>query len=122
MNRSQSFIESSVLVAFLIAVVCFMNPFGFLMTSTVHMMILGVIVACYLLFLLFIWRERVSDEREQLHQYLAARAAFVAGGAVLLVALVVQTFAHTLDPWIPVSLASMVLAKHVARWYACRIH
>jgi hypothetical protein len=49
---------------------------------------------------------------------LAGRIAFLAGSAILLLGIVVQTYFHALDPWLVAALAAMVIAKMVGNAYA----
>ena len=68
----------------------------------------------------FVMYERSSDEREMLHKMHAGRVAYLSGIAVLTAALVVQGFAHTIDPWVSVALGVMVISKLIARFYSER--
>jgi hypothetical protein len=65
----------------------------------------------------FVMFEATGDERELLHRMHAGRAAYLAGLAVLTLALVVQGLSHTIDPWILGALGAMVVSKIVARAY-----
>jgi hypothetical protein len=47
----------------------------------------------------------------------AGRTAYLSGIAVLLLALIVQGFAHAIDPWIMLALGVMVVAKLGARLF-----
>ena len=66
----------------------------------------------------FVMYERWSEEREVFHKMHAGRVAYLSGIAVLTVALVVQGFAHAIDPWISAALGAMVISKLVARFYS----
>lgn len=68
----------------------------------------------------FVMYERSHDEREALHKMHAGRVAYLSGIAVLTVALIVQGFAHDIDPWISIALGVMVISKLVARFYSER--
>lgn len=68
----------------------------------------------------FVMYERAHDEREMTHKMHSGRVAYLSGLAVLTIALVVQGFAHSIDPWIPTALGVMVVSKLVARLYAER--
>lgn len=110
-------VVASLLVVFL---VWFANPLGFWMTDAFHMTLLGLVVTLFAVFAMFLWKERSADEREQLVLFIATRFAYVAGGVALLVGIVVQAFSHTIDPWMPFVLTSMVLAKILGRRFAER--
>lgn len=117
---SRIFSETFVAVALVVVLVWFVNPFHFWMTDAFHMSLLGVIVALFAVFAMFLWREDVADEREEMHRSIATRFAYAAGGGVLLVGIVVQALSHAVDPWMPLALVGMVLAKIAGRWYAER--
>jgi|JI9StandDraft_1071089.scaffolds.fasta_scaffold160404_3 nicotinamide riboside transporter PnuC len=100
-----------------VAVILKLNPFSFWMPDMAQMIVLVVIVLSTALFGLFLWRENSKDERDVVHRLLAARLAYYTGGAVLLVASVVQASTTGIDPWILITLLAMVLAKALGRIY-----
>ena len=112
--------EKIVTIVLLILLVCFINPFDFLMTDAVHMTLLGGIVALFAAFAVLLWKERVADEREQLHRFIATRFAYIASATLLLLGTIIQAFSHDIDPWIPSILAGMVFAKIAGRFFARR--
>lgn len=114
--------EKIVTVLLVVFLIWFVNPFDFWMTGAMHMTLLGLIVALFAIFAMFLWRESIVDEREQLHRFIATRFAYTAGGGLLLLGILVQALAHRIDPWMPLVLTGMVLAKIVGRWYAQRRH
>lgn len=114
------FSEKVVASILVILLICFVNPFNVWMTDALHMTILGGIVAVFAAFAVLLWKERAVDEREQLHRFIAARFAYIAGATLLLFGTVIQAFSHKIDPWIPSILASMVFAKIAGRFFARR--
>lgn len=114
------FSETFVAVALIVILVSFINPFDFWMTDMFHMTLLGLAVALFAMFAMFLWRESVEDERERLHRFIAARFAYVVAGVILLFGTVMQALEHAIDPWLPTALAGMVIAKILGRWYASR--
>jgi len=106
--------------ALLLAVAAFFlaNPYGFWMPEMTHMVVLAVAVAIFGAFSVFVLMERAGDERENEHRHSAGRAAFLAGGAVLIIGIIIQTLSHTLDPWLVWALLAMVAAKSIARVYS----
>jgi hypothetical protein len=88
------------------------------MTEAVHMTMLGMIVALFAIFAMFLWKEAPGDERDQLHRFIAARFAYTTAGALLLLGTIIQAFAHQIDPWLPFVLGAMVFAKIIGRSYA----
>lgn len=117
---SQLFSETVVTVALLIVLMWFINPFDFLMTDAFHMTLLGLAVAFFAIFAMFLWKENAEDERERLHRFIGARFAYVVAGSLLLIGTVVQALSHDVDLWLPATLAAMVFAKIAGRWYARR--
>lgn len=115
---NQLFSETVVALVLSVLLVCFINPFDWWMTDAVHMTLLGLVAAFFAIFAMLVWKETVSDEREQLHRFIAARLAYTVGGMILLVGTVLQALAHAIDPWLPAALAGMVLAKILGRFYA----
>jgi hypothetical protein len=65
----------------------------------------------------FVITERADDEREHLHRLEAGRVGYGAGLSVLILALVVQGFAHHIDLWISATIAVMLLSKFGIRVY-----
>jgi len=108
-------VVASVLLFFLL---WFINPFDFWMTDALHMTLLGLVVALFAIFAMFLWKEGAEDERAVLHRFMAARLAYTLAGAMLLVGTVSQALDHNIDPWLPATLALMVCAKIVGRLYA----
>lgn len=112
------FSETAVASLLVVLLFWFANPFGFWMTDALHMTLLGVIATLFAVFAMFLWKEAVADEREQLIRFIATRFAYTAGGALLLIGTIVQALSHRIDPWLPLVLTGMVLAKILGRWYA----
>lgn len=109
-------------VLFIIAAICLLNPFDFWMPDMTHMAFLAGAVVLFGIFSVFVLMEQPGDEREDQHRYSAGRAAFLAGGAILIIGIVVQALAHTLDPWLVWALLGMVVAKSAARLYSTYYH
>ncbi len=78
------------------------------------MTMLGLFTVALLGYSAFVFRENPADEREHELSLVASKYAYLVGSVVLCVGIVVQTLDHTLDPWLPVVLASMVIAKSLA--------
>ncbi|MEK7556873.1 MAG: hypothetical protein AAB538_02765 [Patescibacteria group bacterium] len=115
--KNDDFKELIVGVVLIVLLVFHLNPFGFYMPSAAAMLLLCGIVVLVLIWLSFIWKEKPQDERENLHRLLAGRVAFLVGAGILLLGIAVQGLQHNLDPWLPVALGGMVIAKLAARAY-----
>ena len=94
------------------------DPFMVWMPMGAQMVVLLTASALACLFAGFVMYERASDEREALHTMHAGRYAYLAGIAVLTLALIIQGLAHDIDPWISAALGAMVVSKLVVRLYS----
>ena len=75
------------------------------------MVVVGLVVF-FALFAGYMWRERARDEREELHKLAAGRVGYIAGGSVLTIGIAYQTFfIHSVDVWLVIALAVMVIGK-----------
>lgn len=110
-NKIPINIDLVLIVLFVSSMLAFVNPFDFFMPSTLQMVLLGVVGAVIGAILIFLWQERPQDEREEAHLLMASRVSFFAVAFFLLLALVVQTFQHQLDIWIPISLTVLIVSK-----------
>lgn len=81
------------------------------------MMIFGLVIL-FCIFASFIWKENARDERENLHKMIAGRIAFLAGSAVLVIGIVLQSLSHQLDVWLVITLVVMILAKAAGLIYS----
>ena len=78
------------------------------------MMVMGMLVAMLVffgVFASFILREKVIDERDGVHRTLAGRNAFLVGSLIVVAGILVQGYAHTVDPWLIVALVGMIIVK-----------
>ncbi len=118
-NLLQEIVVSIVLIVLL---VLFLNPFEFWMPPILLMMMVLGFVVVFSVFASFIWRENARDEREGLHKMMAGRIAFLAGTAILVIAIIVQSFRHELDFWLVLTLGIMILAKIIGLFYGRTKH
>src|SRR3989344_88728 len=112
--KSNSLAEMGSLAAFALIAFFLVNPFHVWMPSEAHMALLAAAVATFGAFAVFVLREHAGDEREDRHRSFAGRVAFLSGSAVLLLGIVLQSIAHTLDPWLVTALLVMLLGKTLA--------
>jgi|SRR3989344_3828528 len=95
----------------LILLVAVANPFEIWMPDMTSMLLLLGLALLMAAFVAFVLREHGADEREEYHKLLADRYAFLAGAAVLILAIIRQEVLHSLDRWLILALGVMVLAK-----------
>ncbi|MDP4011876.1 MAG: hypothetical protein Q8P72_06670 [Candidatus Roizmanbacteria bacterium] len=87
------------------------------MPTPLHMMILVIFIIAFVLFGTFLCKEKVADERENLHRFIVGRYAFLTITTVLVVGIIVQTLSHTLDMWMVFALVVGILAKVIGSIY-----
>lgn len=93
------------------------DPFMVLMPSMAQMIALLVVSVLLILWAGLLMHEKAEDERESHHRMLADRNAYLCGVIVLTTALVIQGIGHSIDSWIPLALAGMIVVKTASRWY-----
>jgi len=111
-------LQIGVALVLVVLLVLLLDPFMLLMPPPVAMLCIVLASALVVLFAGFVLKEQVRDEREAMHRLQSGRAGYLAGLAVLTLALIVQGFAHHVDPWIAGALAVMIVGKIVARMRA----
>ena len=82
------------------------------------MMLSALLVVVFAFFASFVWREHAGDERESMHRMFAGRVGFLAGCAMLVAGIVFQSFSHTTDPLLVITLGIMIFAKIGALIYS----
>ncbi len=112
--------EVSVASSLILLSVLLVNPFHLWMPDIFIMCVLFVVLILFVLFASFILREKIVDERDDQHRTLAGRNAFLAGSAVLIIAIVVQEYMESLDPWLVFILVVMLLTKIGTRMWSDR--
>lgn len=112
-NTSKKEIIVTIVLAVLVLVL--LNPFHIFMSSMLHMLVLGLLVAIVGIFAGLILNEKVLDEREKDHKDKAGRIGYTAGLCVVTVGVIVQTFQEMNDPWLLIVLLVMVLSKIISR-------
>jgi len=115
MNKNYLHIIVASVLAFFLLALADLIPFWMpMMGEMLALLFVTVLILVWMGFILF---EHASDEREAVLKYQSGRMAYLAGLVMLLAALIVQGFAHSIDPWVPVTLAVMVVVKQVTRMY-----
>jgi len=103
------------LITFCLLAIADLLPFWMPMMGELYAL---VVVTIFLLgWAGFVVSERAVDEREVYLAMQSGRFAYVAGFLTLVVALVVQGLNHAIDPWVPITLAVMVVVKLLGRIY-----
>lgn len=115
MNKNYSHILVAGVLAFFLLTLADLVPFWMPMMG--EMVALLVVSVLMLIWAGFVMKEVAHDEREVLLKMKSGRVAYLSGLGVLMLALIVQGFEHSIDPWIAIALAVMVLTKLFARLY-----
>lgn len=110
-------IEITFSLILLLLLVLLLNPFDFWMPDSMHMAILVGLVVAFAIFAIFVYREKAHDEREVLHRFIAGRFAYLVGTTVLVIGIVVEALNHSINIWLILTLAIMILAKLVGIFY-----
>ncbi len=113
-NNTPQFILAGVLVVLLFLL---SDPVMLWMPPEAVSIVLLALAVLMTLWAGFVMKETRGDEREVYHRMNAGRIAYLAGLAVLMIALVVQGLGGAVDIWIAITLAVMVLSKLGARLY-----
>lgn len=118
MTRHTFFGELLISGALLAILGLFLLPTNLIMPTTVNTMLAVGLMTLFLIFASFIWKEKALDERDETHRLVAGRVSFLVGASVLVVAILLQSLSHDIDPWLVIALISMVASKVVARIYS----
>ena len=108
------FIGELILSAVLICLLLFfLKPVLVFLPLPMHPFMIPLLVILFIIFAGMLWKERPSDEREQLHTFIASRFAYFASVAIL-----ISRNYHTtpyaqgaIDPWLIIAICVMLLAK-----------
>lgn len=103
--------ETLVAAALIVIAIVLLNPFDFWMPNMLMASVLMVTLIIFALFASFILREKSVDEREDQHRSLAGRNAFLVGAGLLTLGIMVQGYAHQVDPWLVMVLIAMIVVK-----------
>lgn len=112
-----NFLHIGIPVLTVASLILLVDPFMYLMPPMAGMVALVSATVLLVVWSGFVMYESAADEREVQHRMYAGRAAYLAGIAVLTVALLVQGLANSIDPWVAGALGTMVIVKMVARLF-----
>lgn len=116
-NKIIHFLSGEILVSGIVLLILILFVTGIQRSTpdSIHMSLLFFFIMIFLIFCTFLYREKSADEREYLHKLEAGRIAYLAGSFVLVIGICVQSFFHSVDPWLVGTLGVMILAKIVSR-------
>lgn len=110
------------LIGILITLAVIANPMHILMPNNFETLAIILLIVFFLAFISLIWREKVLDERDEIHRLKAGRISFIVGSALLIIGITVQINAGSIDPWLLIALSGMVLSKIVSRIFSDKNH
>jgi prepilin signal peptidase PulO-like enzyme (type II secretory pathway) len=116
--KEKIFNEISFSVILIILALLFLDPFMLWMPGSMVYALVGGFLVVFAILAGFIWKEKILDERDELHRMFAGRIGYLAGAAVLVLGLVWQSIFSHPDPWIIGALLGMVLGKLIALFYS----
>ena len=105
-------------VSLLACLVALTDPFMLLMPTMMQMAALLIASALLTVWVGILMREKSEDERQAHNRMFADRNAYIIGTGILTIVLVVQGFEHSIESWVPLTIAAMIATKAVSRWYA----
>jgi cobalamin synthase len=115
MKKYKQLLDVILLFGLTIIALLAIAPKTFVMPTSLQMLILALVLGLIATFLVFLWREQPADEREMQNQALASRLAYIVGSLVLIAALIIQSFSHSIDPAIPIALLAMIATKIITQ-------
>ena len=115
MKKYKTVLDIVLLASLAVMSILAITPKTFVMPTGVQMVFLAAVLGLIASFLVLLWREQPNDEREAHNQAIASRAAYIIGAAVLIVAMLVQSIPHKLDPAIPLALLVMIATKLIVQ-------
>lgn len=113
--KNKTLKEVIVPLALIVLAVLLLNPFHFWMPDVMIVCILAIALVLFGVFASFILGEKVLDERDNVHRALSGRNSFLAGSAVLMLAIGIQEYNEVLDPWLVIVLIVMIITKIATR-------
>jgi predicted ABC-type exoprotein transport system permease subunit len=116
--KNKFFGEIIISVVLILLLVLSLNPFHFFMPSVLQMTLLCILVLVFGVFTVFVWKEKVQDERESMHRLFAGRVAFLSGTIILVIGIVAEHLQLQKNPWLEVALVGMVLSKLIGLVYS----
>lgn len=97
-----------------------LNPFHFWMPDMLHMAVLAGLLVLFGAFAAFVLREQATDEREVWMRMLSSRIGYLAGVAVLVVAIAIEGVQGSVDPWLVAALVVTLIGKFATYFYLDR--
>ena len=114
---------SEILIAALLIVFAglFINPYW--MPRGLVSTLLIVFTGLFISFVIFIWREKRGDERENYLRNIAGRIGYLMSALVLVIGIIYEILAHQMvNKWLITALIVMIVAKTLGFMWAKRTY
>lgn len=118
--KNNTLTEIIVPLSLVVLAVLLLNPFHFWMPDMMVMGTIATLLVLFGIFASFILKEKVFDERDDRNRSLAGRNAFLAGSSVSILAIVIQGYSHSIDPWLVIVFIVMIIVKIATRIWSDR--
>jgi len=119
MNFKTFWQEAFLSLTLVIVTVFFLPPLQtWWMMSPFMPTILFLLALVFILFSIFVWKERAFDERDLAHRNFASRLGYLAGSTVLVIGIIYETTQHRFEPWLVLTLLVMIGVKVATRVYS----
>lgn len=115
MKKYKSLFDIVLLASLTVMAALTIAPKTLVMPTSLQMLLLATVLGLVASFLVLFWREQPDDEREVYNQALASRLAYVVGATVLIIAMLIESLHHQLDPAIPITLLAMIITKIIVQ-------
>ena len=111
MRKYKTALDFTLILSLSVVCALALAPKALVMPNSAQMLILTILLGFIATFLVLLWRENPHDERETVNQSSASRAAYIVGAVVLIIALIIQSLKHEIDPAVPLALLAMISTK-----------
>jgi len=117
MKNNSLFKDTAYSFLLVILTLSLLNPFKFWMPSMMTKFIIASVLIAFFFFSVFVWKEKIHDEREASHAMLAGRIAFLSGTFILIVGIIYENFSGEINPILVSALTVMALSKILTLGY-----
>ncbi|MEK7531540.1 MAG: hypothetical protein AAB545_01245 [Patescibacteria group bacterium] len=111
-------IELFLSLAIILLSLLLLNPLHLWMPSGSDMGVVVALLIVFAAFVIFIFKEKPSDERELAHRNTSGRVAFLAGAGVLVIGIAIEGLHHSVNSWLIYSLIAMVIGKIIGLYWS----
>lgn len=112
MNKALK-LETLFSFSIIVLAVVLANPFNLWMPTTLHMMLIAVLLIFFTMTAFLVLQRTPLDEREQLLSLQAYKTAYVVSTTLVVMGIVLQSLNHVVDPWLVMIFIGLVATKVV---------